>query len=351
MDELNIGDPWDIATDIGPVIDRDAKAMIDKHVALARRDERLLKILEVPDHGLYASPCVIRVDGIEDIEREVFGPVLHLATFDAADLDNVVDRINAKGYGLTFGLHTRVDSRVQQVVERVHAGNIYVNRNQIGAVVGSQPFGGEGLSGTGPKAGGPHYVANFTIEHVADGAPPQAREIGAKEFQSALDSLTGAPLPAREPAPSLSLPGPTGESNRLTSYPRGTVLCLGPTAEAAISQAEMALAAGNRVLLAAPDLISANPEFDVQGAATALLDGRPTPDALRRAAGFHAVLYWAPPEALRPYRMALAERDGPILPLISEVPPPGALSTERHLCIDTTAAGGNASLLSAAGSV
>jgi len=113
----------------------------------------------------------------------------------------------------------------------------------------------------------------------------------------------------------------------------------------------MALAAGNRVLLAAPDLISANPEFDVQGAATALLDGRPTPDALRRAAGFHAVLYWAPPEALRPYRMALAERDGPILPLISEVPPPGALSTERHLCIDTTAAGGNASLLSAAGSV
>jgi len=351
MDELKIGDPWDIATDIGPVIDRDAKAMIDKHVALARRDKRLLKILEIPDHGLYASPCVIRVDGIEDIEREVFGPVLHVATFDAADLDNVVDRINAKGYGLTFGLHTRVDSRVQQVVERVHAGNIYVNRNQIGAVVGSQPFGGEGLSGTGPKAGGPHYVANFTIEHAANGAPPQAREIGAEELQSALDSLTGGPLPAREPAPSLSLPGPTGESNRLSHHPRGTILCLGPTADMAITQAQVALSAGNRVLLAAPDLSLANLDLDIPDAAAALLDGRPTPPALQTTSGFQAVLWWASPEAIKPYRMALAERDGPIVPLISELPPPGALLLERHLCIDTTAAGGNASLLAAAGSV
>ncbi|TIU76410.1 MAG: aldehyde dehydrogenase family protein, partial [Mesorhizobium sp.] len=99
--------------------------------------------------------------GIEEMEREVFGPVLHVATFDADDIDAVIAGINRKGYGLTFGLHTRIEGRVQHFVDGIHAGNIYVNRNQIGAVVGSQPFGGEGLSGTGPKAGGPHYLRRF----------------------------------------------------------------------------------------------------------------------------------------------------------------------------------------------
>ena len=95
------------------------------------------------------------------MEREIFGPVLHVATFEADELDRVIAAINRKGYGLTFGLHTRIEARVQQIVDGIHAGNIYVNRNQIGAVVGSQPFGGEGLSGTGPKAGGPHYLRRF----------------------------------------------------------------------------------------------------------------------------------------------------------------------------------------------
>ncbi len=99
--------------------------------------------------------------GIEAMEREIFGPVLHVARFDAEAIDGVVEAVNAKGYGLTFGLHTRVDARVQHIVDRVHCGNVYVNRNQIGAVVGSQPFGGEGLSGTGPKAGGPLYLNGF----------------------------------------------------------------------------------------------------------------------------------------------------------------------------------------------
>ena len=98
--------------------------------------------------------------------REIFGPVLHIATFKATEIDAVIDAINATGYGLTFGLHTRIDDRVQRIVERLHVGNTYVNRNQIGAVVGSQPFGGEGLSGTGPKAGGPHYLPRFTTTPV-----------------------------------------------------------------------------------------------------------------------------------------------------------------------------------------
>src|SRR3546814_10263608 len=108
--------------------------------------------------GSFVPPTVFKVDGIGTLEREVFGPVLHVATYEATDLGRVLDAVNAAGYGLTLGLHTRVDGRVQEVVDAARVGNLYVNRNQIGAVFGSQPFGGEGLSGTGPKAGGPHYL-------------------------------------------------------------------------------------------------------------------------------------------------------------------------------------------------
>ena len=113
--------------------------------------------------GSFIAPTLIRVTGIADLEREIFGPVLHLATFKSDELDAVIDAINATGYGLTFGLQTRIDDRVQHVTDRIEAGNMYVNRNQIGAIVGSQPFGGEGLSGTGPKAGGPHYLPRYTL--------------------------------------------------------------------------------------------------------------------------------------------------------------------------------------------
>ena len=122
---------------------------------------RLIAKLDAPADGRFIAPHIFRVSGIEEMEREIFGPVLHVATFGADDIDRVISAINRKGYGLTFGLHTRIEARVQHIVDGVHAGNIYVNRNQIGAVVGSQPFGGEGLSGTGPKAGGPHYLRRF----------------------------------------------------------------------------------------------------------------------------------------------------------------------------------------------
>ena len=161
MDELSVGDPWHLSSDVGPVIDAEAKAGIDAHCDALTAKGRLLKRLDPPEAGRFVPPSVFRLDGIEELEEEIFGPVLHVATFDADEIDAVVDAVNAKGYGLTFGLHTRVDARVQRIVDRVDVGNVYVNRNQIGAVVGSQPFGGEGLSGTGPKAGGPHYVARF----------------------------------------------------------------------------------------------------------------------------------------------------------------------------------------------
>ena len=175
MDALRLDAPWHLHTDVGPVIDEEARADIAAHIQTARSEGRVLHEIRTPNTGNFIAPTMIRVHGIGDMRREIFGPVLHVATFKAENLDNVIDDINATGYGLTFGLMTRIDDRVQHVSERVRAGNIYVNRNQIGAIVGSQPFGGEGLSGTGPKAGGPHYLARFCQMMRAYASPPLAR--------------------------------------------------------------------------------------------------------------------------------------------------------------------------------
>ena len=137
MAELTLGDPWHLETDVGPVIDAEALAVIRDHVETARREGRLMAEMSAPADGTFAAPAVIRVRSIADLGREIFGPVLHVARFRADDLDRVIRTVNATGYGLTFGLHTRIDDRVQRVVEAIEAGNTYVNRNQIGAVVGS----------------------------------------------------------------------------------------------------------------------------------------------------------------------------------------------------------------------
>ncbi|WP_292456768.1 L-glutamate gamma-semialdehyde dehydrogenase, partial [Mesorhizobium sp.] len=182
MEALNVGNPWAISTDVGPVIDDEAQASISDYCRKKGLEGRLIARIEAPATGRFVAPHVFRVKGIEEMEREVFGPVLHVATFDADEIDQVIAAINRKGYGLTFGLHTRIEGRVQHFVDGIHAGNIYVNRNQIGAVVGSQPFGGEGLSGTGPKAGGPHYLRRFRKgpeagTEVADGHKVTATEL------------------------------------------------------------------------------------------------------------------------------------------------------------------------------
>jgi RHH-type proline utilization regulon transcriptional repressor/proline dehydrogenase/delta 1-pyrroline-5-carboxylate dehydrogenase len=285
---------------------------------------------------------VIRLNGIEELEREIFGPVLHVATFEASEIDAVVDAVNARGFGLTFGLHTRIDDRVQRIVERVRCGNVYVNRNQIGAVVGSQPFGGEGLSGTGPKAGGPHYVKRFM---AVNGAPERDADgvlISAETVQATLDSLT---VPDWTAMPD-TLPGPTGESNRLASHPRGKVLCLGPTPAAAFAQADEALATGNAVLLVAP---GASASVLKRGGSVAALDGVLDPAALAGLGGMDAVASYAQGETLRALRQALAAGDGALIPLICEPGQPERYTLERHVCVDTTAAGGNAALLAEAG--
>jgi RHH-type proline utilization regulon transcriptional repressor/proline dehydrogenase/delta 1-pyrroline-5-carboxylate dehydrogenase len=169
MRELDIGDPLDYATDIGPVIDEAAETALNAHKLRMRREAKELIDLPLPAdcrNGTYVTPAAFEIDGIHRLEREVFGPVLHVVRYARDRLDQVVTAINGTGYGLTLGIHSRIESTIRRIVGSARVGNIYVNRNQIGAVVGVQPFGGEGLSGTGPKAGGPHYLPRFAIERV-----------------------------------------------------------------------------------------------------------------------------------------------------------------------------------------
>ena len=169
MAELRLGDPAELATDIGPVIDSAARDKLQDYLAARREEGRVLAQTPPGDaggHGLFVPPSLIEIAGIEMLADEVFGPVLHVARWRGDRLDAVVDAVNAAGYGLTLGIHSRVEATVRQVVARARIGNIYVNRNMIGAVVGVQPFGGEGLSGTGPKAGGPGLLSRFAVERV-----------------------------------------------------------------------------------------------------------------------------------------------------------------------------------------
>ncbi len=164
MDALIVGDPAEPGTDVGPVIDQPS---YDK--LMGRREkmrERILKTIIVPEEGLFVPPTLIRIDAIEDLEEEWFGPLLHVATWKSGELAETVARINASGFGLTMGLHSRIASVAAAVEADAKAGNLYVNRSMIGAIVGSQPVGGEGQSGTGPKAGGPHYLPRFCTERV-----------------------------------------------------------------------------------------------------------------------------------------------------------------------------------------
>ena len=164
MEALTVGDPANPETDVGPVIDDQAYEKLMAHRAKMR--ERWLKTVDVPEEGRFVPPTLIRLDSVDDLNTEWFGPLLHVATWKSGDLEEMVRRVNAKGFGLTMGLHSRI-ARVGDLVEaRAKVGNLYVNRSMIGAIVGSQPFGGEGLSGTGPKAGGPHYLARFCAERV-----------------------------------------------------------------------------------------------------------------------------------------------------------------------------------------
>jgi RHH-type transcriptional regulator, proline utilization regulon repressor / proline dehydrogenase / delta 1-pyrroline-5-carboxylate dehydrogenase len=168
--ELLIGDPRETQVHIGPVIDGDAKAKLDAHIARMRSAAIVHFAGEIPSwappNGFYVAPHIFEIAAVADLTCEVFGPVLHVVRYKAAELDELLDSIEASGFGLTLGVHSRIDATIDRILGRRLAGNCYVNRNMIGAVVGTQPFGGFNLSGTGPKAGGPHYLNRFCLEQT-----------------------------------------------------------------------------------------------------------------------------------------------------------------------------------------
>ncbi len=398
MDELCIGDPWNLETDIGPVIDVEAREGIEAHCRAMERDGRLIHRITPPDdsgrNGHFVIPAVYRLQGIDELEREIFGPVLHVVTFEAKNLNDLVDTINSRGYGLTMGVHTRVDNRVQDICDRARVGNIYVNRNQIGAVVGVQPFGGEGLSGTGPKAGGPHYLARFTegpggerraeasgpapakavgaLAHVAstslaaqrewDGTPgrrailEQAAEACSPVVREAVRGATAC-LPDA-PTEAIDLPGPTGESNRLSIHGRGVFLCLGAGIDGnrVLMQAALALLLGNGAVVVVDEEVRRDAELlsdaltdaGAPGGLLGIVSAAP-PKAIASAHSLAGVILERSGDYHRAVRIALASRDGAILPLIDDPSDWRPMLIERALCIDTTASGGNAALLASAG--
>ena len=325
MDQLRVGNPREFSTDVGPIIDLPSAGKIQNYIKAAEQEGRLLKQITAPENEIFVPPTALGVHGIEDMEEEIFGPVLHVATYKASQIDRVIDAINAKGFGLTFGLHTRIDDRVQHIIDRVKVGNIYINRNQIGAIVGSQPFGGEGLSGTGPKAGGPRYLKRFLKTEVHTTEPQLGNSISLASIENAFLKNE-----IRNESTPIELPGPTGESNQYRLVPSGRVLCLGPTKEMAELQMQKAREKGCNAIAVAPG---------VKGGINGIVHA----DVLAGIKDLDAVVSWS--IDCRDIRKALASRESQIVPLHNDESFDYWLVTERHVCIDTTAAGGNAALL------
>ncbi len=370
MAELEVGDPSRYETDVGPVIDDEAHTHIAGQVQRLKREARLLGETEVEARlPRLIAPVAFELRSIGEMKQEIFGPVLHVVRW-GGDVDAVVDQINALGYGLTFGVQTRIDSRALRLADRAHIGNVYVNRNMIGAVVGVQPFGGEGMSGTGPKAGGPHYLWRFVQSQPASTGPaPAGAAAGASadpvsawsaleaaqpawagravsERVAALRQAGLAPVADAERAlRTLALPGPTGESNELRIHPRGVFVVLaGGAAPATVAAAvSAALVAGNAVALAGAGLPAqpALPALQVLPASAA--------DRLLDQPGLAGVCV-LDDAAIPAVWQRLAQRQGAIVPIVSaaDAADPRQLyrfCAEQTLTINTAAAGGNAALL------
>ncbi|MEP7207707.1 MAG: bifunctional proline dehydrogenase/L-glutamate gamma-semialdehyde dehydrogenase PutA [Casimicrobiaceae bacterium] len=389
MQELRVGDPARLATDVGPIIDAAAKRTLDDHIATMERSARLIARAPVPPgaSGHFVAPVAFEIPSLQVLEREVFGPVLHVIRYRSEALPDVVEAINATGYGLTLGIHSRLDSTIDFIVDRAQVGNVYVNRNIIGAVVGVQPFGGEGKSGTGPKAGGPLYLRALSrattrldtqevtraVAPLAESARPRpARQLHGSGSQPATRRSTVLAALARHPDPAIAslaafyastlegaaereLPSPTGERDSWRLEPRGLTVALGggdDTFAVWLGQALAAVAAGNALLLAANT------------------DGGPAKRVAEtlRAAGWTNVEQlppgspeWASRESLAAVLAAdassaaravvmVAARAGARIPVVEPDGPPWhypvwRLANERSVSVNTVAAGGNATLL------
>ena len=358
MQELRVGNPDRLATDIGPVIDAEARATLLAHIARTKRHAKSSFSLALPAgleaQGSFVAPTLLEIVSLDELTQEVFGPVLHIIRYQRANLAHLVESINASGFGLTLGIHSRIDETIDFITSRAHVGNIYVNRNIVGAVVGVQPFGGEGKSGTGPKAGGPLY-----LKRLQRAAPPLLQH-GHREQHAtpALEALLGWArthghqrvvtlaehyMRTTLAGTTLALPGPTGERNTLAFAPRGSVLCAASHSGVLLNALAAVLATGNRALVLAtsaqlvPEGLPALVRGRIDIIASIDASAQPFQVALVEAS--------AGP-ALRPL---LAGRAGAIVSLIDTSEdgfiPLWRLVAERALCVNTSAAGGNTSLM------
>ena len=375
MQELRLGNPAQLAVDVGPVIDEEARATIVQHVerlrAQGRRVFQPTVDTQAAARGTFVPPTLVELEGIAELGREVFGPVLHVVRYERDRLDTLLDQINATGYGLTQGLHTRIDETVAQVLRHAHAGNVYVNRNMVGAVVGVQPFGGEGLSGTGPKAGGPLYLLRLLARHPAGAARAAIAATAAQAPDAAAQAALQEPLRALATwaqaqgrttlaqaraahaqaacaGLAAALPGPTGERNEYRVLPRERVLCLADDDDARLLQLSAALAVGAQALWPQEALpLCATLPREVQ-ARVGLV-----PDWTRPGTAFDAVLHTGTPQALHAVCHQVARRDGAIVGVTAVGAEDAGMALtrlvlERAVSVNTAAAGGNASLMTMA---
>ncbi|WP_426958177.1 trifunctional transcriptional regulator/proline dehydrogenase/L-glutamate gamma-semialdehyde dehydrogenase [Muricoccus radiodurans] len=352
--ELSVGTPDRLSVDVGPVISEEARRNLQGHIDAMRAKGNPVHALDLPDacrHGTFVAPTIIEIGGLAELEREVFGPVLHVLRFRRAEMEALVDAINATGYGLTFGVHSRIDETIERVTDRASVGNVYVNRGIIGAVVGVQPFGGHGLSGTGPKAGGPLYLRRLLSACPAEpnlpaGRGPTEAARAWKDWLWEAGHGPAADLCERLIARSrlgleMALPGPVGESNAYSLHPRGTALCRAATPFGLMAQVSTALATGNRVRVEAPESVRA-----ALSGAPVVLDG---------GEDFDAVLFEGEADTLRAVALEVAAIEGRIRPVLGATSHGLAGGTEgyaldmllleRAVSTNTAAVGGNASLM------
>ncbi|EOC1317561.1 trifunctional transcriptional regulator/proline dehydrogenase/L-glutamate gamma-semialdehyde dehydrogenase [Cronobacter turicensis] len=377
MAECRMGNPGRLTTDIGPVIDADAKAGIERHIQTMRAKGR--KVFQAArdnsldarewQTGTFVTPTLIELESFDEMKKEVFGPVLHVVRYNRNNLAELIEQINKAGYGLTLGVHTRIDETIAQVTGSAHVGNLYVNRNMVGAVVGVQPFGGEGLSGTGPKAGGPLYLYRLlasrpdaavqtTLErHDARYAQDaQVKTLITRPHQALTEWAAGRPelkalcehyLALSQSGVQRTLPGPTGERNTYTLLPRERVLCLADNEQDLLVQLAAATSAGSRVLWV-DEPLQRTLAKQLPAAVNAIIDFA-KPDVLF-SQFFDAVIYHGDSDQLRALCEKVAAREGAIVSvqgfargetnLLLE-----RLWLERSLSVNTAAAGGNASLM------
>ncbi|QLC25215.1 trifunctional transcriptional regulator/proline dehydrogenase/L-glutamate gamma-semialdehyde dehydrogenase [Parasphingopyxis algicola] len=357
MAELSVGPTDELRVDVGPVITRSARKTIETHVDRMREAGHAVERLRLGEDtkpGTFVPPTIVEIEDIGQLGREVFGPVLHVLRYARTDLGKVMGQINSTGYGLTFGLHSRIDETIAEVTAHAQAGNIYINRNVIGAIVGVQPFGGRDLSGTGPKAGGPLYIGRL----VRNAARSTTIERGPvldpdyEELARFVRLTEDAPAPYGHKAPRLDsfveLPGPVGEQNLYGVYPRGRVLLLPATAEGLRDQLLAIFATGNLPFLPDDDATRAL-AANLPASVAQRLQWTPDWQAERP---FAQILIEDTGKDIRPRLKAVAAQDGPI-PIVQLGIGKGGYRTdwlleEIALSIDTTAAGGNASLMAVA---